>query len=91
MDKNNYECDGQIELTDYLKSQICSGTVMDLTAWINSQGKAQYKQIGEVVRSAYEREKDSDGLVGSITNAVSVYVLGQSVGYMKYLKEQSKI
>ena len=84
------QCEGQIEMTDYLKSKIKSGRVKDLTAWINSQGKAQYTQIGEVVRDAYERYKDADDLVGRITNAVSIYVLDMSVGYMKYLKEQSK-
>ena len=84
------QCDGQIEMTDYLKSKIKSGRVKDLTAWINSQGKAQYTQIGEVVRDAYERYKDSDELVGRITNAVSVYVLNQSMGYMDYLKNESE-
>ena len=82
------QCDGQIEMTDYLKSKIKSGRVKDLTAWINSQGKAQYTQIGEVVRDAYERYKDSDELVGRITNAVSVYVLNQSMGYMEYLRKE---
>ena len=84
------QCDGQIEMTDYLKSKIKCGRVKDLTAWINSQGKAQYTQIGEVVRGAYERYKDADDFVGRITNAVSIYVLDMSVGYMKYLKGQSK-
>ena len=74
-------------MTDYLKSKIKSGRVKDLTAWINSQGKAQYTQIGEVVRDAYERYKDSDELVDRITNAVSVYVLNQSMGYMEYLRK----
>ena len=83
-----YQCDGQIEMTDYMKSKIKSGRVKDLTAWINSQGKAQYTQIGEVVREAYEREKDSDELVDRITNAVSVYVLNQSMGYMEYLRSE---
>ena len=87
---DNYSCDGQIEITDYLISKIKSGRVKDLTAWINSQGKAQYTQIGEVVRDAYERYKDADDLVGRITNAVSIYVLDMSDGYMKYLKDQSK-
>ena len=82
------QCDGQIEMTDYLKSKIKSGRVKDLTAWINSQGKAQYTQIGEIVRETYEREKDSDELVGRITNAVSVYVLNQSMGYMDYLRSE---
>ena len=82
------QCDGQIEMTDYLKSKIKSGRVKDLTAWINSQGKAQYTQIGEIVRETYEREKDSDELVGRITNAVSVYVLNQSIGYMDYLRSE---
>ena len=81
------QCDGQIEITDYLKSKIKSGRVKDLTAWINSQGKAQYTQIGVVVRSTYEREKDSAYLVDRITNAVSVYVLNQSIGYMEYLRK----
>ena len=82
------QCDGQIELTDYLKSKIKSGRVKDLTAWINSQGKAQYTQIGDVVKSAYERYKDSPELVDRITNAVSVYVLNQSIGYMNYLRKE---
>lgn len=82
------QCDGQIEMTDYLKPKIKSGRVKDLTAWINSQGKAQYTQIGEIVRETYEREKDSDELVGRITNAVSVYVLTQSMGYMEYLRSE---
>ena len=85
------QCDGQIEMTDYLKSKIKSGRVKDLTAWINSQGKAQYTQIGEVVRETYERENDSDELVGRITNAVSVYVLNQSMGYMEYLRKESDV
>lgn len=85
------QCDGQIEMTDYLKSKIKSGMVKDLTAWINSQGKAQYTQIGEVVRDTYEREKDSDELVGRITNAVSVYVLNQSMDYMEYLRKESDV
>ena len=85
------QCDGQIEITDYVKSKIKSGRVKDLTAWINSQGKAQYTQIGEVVRDAYERYKDSDELVNRITNAVSVYVLTQSMGYMEYLRKESEV
>ena len=85
------QCDGQIEMTDFLKSKIKSGRVKDLTAWINSQGKAQYTQIGEVVRDAYERYKDSDELVDRITNAVSVYALNQSMGYMEYLRKESEV
>ena len=85
------QCEGQIEMTDYLKSKIKSGRVKDLTAWINSQGKAQYTQIGDVVKSAYERYKDSPELVDRITNAVSVYVLNQSMGYMEYLRNESKV
>lgn len=85
------QCDGQIELTDYLKSKIKSGAVKDLTAWINSQGKAQYTQVGEVVSDAYERYKDDADMVGRITNAVSVYVLNQSMGYMDYLRKGSEV
>ena len=78
-------------MTDYLNRKIKRGRGTDLTAWINSQGKAQYTQIGEVVREAYEREKDSDDLVDRITNAVSVYVLNQSMGYMEYLRKESEV
>ena len=85
------QCDGQIEMTDYLKSKIKSGMVKDLTAWIKSQGKAQYTQIEEVIRETYEREKDSDELADRITNAVSVYVLNQSMGYMEYLRKESEV
>lgn len=34
-DLGNYECDGQIEMTDHLKSQIKCGAVKDLTLWMN--------------------------------------------------------
>ena len=85
---DNYECEGQIEMTDYLASKVKRGQIKDITAWINSQGKAQYTQIGEVVRDTYEREKDSSDLVDRITNAVSIYVLQQSMGYMKYLRKE---
>ena len=84
-------CDGQIELTDYLKSQITSGKVMDLTTWINSQGKAQYTQIGEVIEKAYEEYKDHCNPIDRITNVVSIWVLNQSMGYMKYLKDKSSV
>lgn len=88
---DNYECEGQIEMTEYLASKVKRGQIKDLTSWINSQGKAQYTQIGEVVKETYEREKDSPDLVGRITNAVSVYVLNQSIGYMEYLRNESKM
>lgn len=82
--------DGQFELTDFLSKKIESKSVMDLTAWINSQGKAQYTQIGEVVRNAYNLNKDSGELIERLTNAVSVYVLNQSMGYMDYLRKESE-
>lgn len=82
--------DGQFELTDFLCKKIANKSVMDLTAWINSQGKAQYTQIGEVVRNAYNLNKDSGELIERLTNAVSVYVLNQSMGYMDYLSTVSK-
>lgn len=82
--------DGQFELTDFLGKKIESKSVMNLTAWINSQGKAQYTQIGEVVRNAYNLNKDSGELIERLTNAVSVYVLNQSMGYMDYLRKESE-
>ena len=82
--------DGQFELTDFLSKKIESKSVMDLTAWINSQGKAQYAQIGEVIEDVYNREKDGGELIERLTNAVSVYVLNQSMGYMDYLRKESE-
>lgn len=82
--------DGQLELTDFLCKKIESKSVMDLTTWINSQGKAQYSQISEVIEEVYNREKDSGELIERLTNAVSVYVLNQSMGYMDYLRAVSK-
>lgn len=82
--------DGQLELTDFLSKKIESKSVMNLTAWINSQGKAQYSQIGEVIEEVYNREKDSGELVERLTNAVSIYVLNQSMGYMNYLRKESE-
>lgn len=82
--------DGQLTITDYLKSQIKIKDVMDSTAFINSQGKAQYKQIEDIVIKTYEQNKDSDDVIGRITNAVSVYVLDMSMKYMDYLRKESE-
>ena len=84
---------GQISITDYLKAKIISREVMDLTAWINSQGKSQYQQIGDVVEDICKHINAdlSDEQISRITNSVSVYVLEQSIGYMNYLREQSNV
>ena len=88
---NDYSCDGQITLTDYLKSKIKSGEVKDLTNFINSQGKAQYKQIGDVIHNSYERYKDDEDMLDRMTNAMSVYVLEQSTKYMDYLRKEAEL
>ena len=88
---DDYSCDGQITLTDYLKSKINSGEVKDLTNFINSQGKAQYTQIGEVVHNSYERYKDDEDMLDRMTNAMSVYVLEQSTKYMDYLRKEAEL
>lgn len=80
---------GQFEITDFLGKQIKNKSVMDLTQYINSQGKAQYTQISEVVRNTYNLNKDSEELLDRLTNAISVYVLEQSIGYMDYLRKES--
>ena len=82
---------GQLTITDYLKSKIKIKNVMDLTAFINSQGKAQYTQIEDIVSKTYEQNKDSDDVIGRITNAVSVYVLDMSMKYMDYLRKESEV
>ena len=80
--------DGQLTITDYLKSQIKVKNVMDLTAFINSQGKAQYAQIQEVVFKSYEDYKEDDDFLQRMTNAISIYVLSVSKGYMDYLRKE---
>lgn len=35
-------------------------------------------------------KKDSGELIERLTNAVSVYVLNQSMGYMDYLRKESE-
>ena len=85
------DIDGQLTLTDYLKFQIKIKNVMDLTAFIKSQGKAQYKQIEDIVSKTYEQNKDSDDIVGRITNAVSIYVLDMSMKYMDYLRKECEL
>lgn len=77
----------QLTITDYLKSQIEIKKVMDLTEWINNQGKAQYFQVRDII-SGYIAD---EVLVDRITNKVSVYILEQSLGYAKYLRRQSGI
>lgn len=85
------EKNGQFEITDFLSIRIKNRSVMELTDWINSQGKAQYTQISEVVRNSYDlnKDKDSEELLDRLINDVSVYVLKQSMGYMDYLRKES--
>lgn len=89
---DNYECEGQLTITDYFKQQVVSGKVMDLTRWINSSGKAQYTQVGELVNKALEDYGIEATMeqAGRLTNAISVYILNQSSGYMDYLKNECK-
>lgn len=89
----HYECDGQLTITDLLKSKIEIRQVKDFTDFLNSQGKSQYKQIGDIVSSTYEQNKSNDieDVLGRITNNVSVFVLQQSLNYSEYLREQSKL
>lgn len=89
----HYECDGQLTITDLLKSKIEIRQVKDFTDFLNSQGKSQYQQIGDIVSSTYEQNKSNDieDIFGRITNNVSVFVLQQSLNYSEYLREQSKL
>ena len=64
------DIDGQLAITDYLKSQIKIKNVMDLTAFINSQSKAQYKQIEDIVSKTYERNKAIDDFAEKIIRYV---------------------
>lgn len=76
--------EGQITITEWLQSKIQNRTVKDLTEFINSQGRSQYEQIGDIIREYLTDEAQID----RITNSVSVYVLSQSMDYMKYLRSE---
>ena len=91
MDWSDYEVGGQLSITDYLKSKIELREVMDFTAFLNSQGKSQYQQIGDVISKAYETYKDDENMLDRITNCVSIYVLEQSREYVEYLRNESKL
>ena len=87
------QCEGQISITELLQSKIQTKTVMDLTEWINSQGKAQYEQIKELVKLRchdFDITEDSEK-IDRLTNSISVYVLEQSIGYMEYLRKESTV
>lgn len=75
----------QLTITDYFKSRVELRKVMDLTTWINTQGRAQYEQVGDIVKK-YITDDDT---AAKLTNAVSVYILDQSLGYMDYLRKES--
>lgn len=75
----------QLTITDYFKSRVELRKVMDLTTWINTQGRAQYEQVGDIVKK-YITDDDT---AAKMTNAVSVYILEQSLGYMDYLRKES--
>ncbi len=85
------QINGQIELTQYLESKIKTGKVMDLTSYINSQGKAQYAQIQEVVFKSYEDYKEDDDFLQRMTNAISIYVLRRIKGIYGLFKKGSDI
>ena len=85
---DNYECDGQITITDYLATKIKRKEVKDLTEWINGQGKAQYGQVKDLIRNAGILTDEE--AIDRMTNKVSVYILEMSIGYMKYLREESQ-
>jgi len=84
---DNYECDGQITITEYLAQKIKRREVMGLTEWLNSQGKCQFDQIGDVIRQTKLLDDLED--VHTMTNKISVYVLNMSLGYMDYLRKES--
>lgn len=84
---DNYECEGQMTITEYLAQRIEARKVMDLTEWINSQGKCQFDQIADVIRRSGIIEDEEE--IYLLTNKVSVYVLNMSLGYMDYLRKEN--
>ena len=81
----------QLTITELLKSKIELRQVKDFTAFLNSQGRSQYNQIGDVINKAYEDYKDDENMLDRITNCISIYVLDQSRKYSDYLRSESKL
>lgn len=79
--------EGQMTITDILKSKIELRQVKGLTEWINTQGKSQYEQVGDIIGKYLPNDENADRL----TNAVSVYILEMSLGYMEYLRQESTL
>lgn len=78
--------DGQITISDYLATKIMKRDVMDLTCWINNQGKCQFDQISDVIEKS--GLIDDPEQIYLLTNKISCYVLTMSLGYMEYLRQQ---
>ena len=78
--------EGQITITEWLKSKIENRTVKDLTSWINTQGRSQYGQVKDIIKKTGVLE--SNYQTDRLTNAISVYILQMSQGYMNYLKSE---
>lgn len=85
---DNYECDGQMTISEYLASKIRNREVKDLTQWINSHGKAQYGQVKDLIRKTNLLTDEES--IDYMTNKVSCYILDMSLGYMEYLREENK-
>lgn len=83
---DDYACCGQITISDWLQSRVKDRTVKDLTSWINTQGRSQYGQVKSVIRKTGLIE--SNYQTDLLTNAVSVYILKMSQGYMEYLQSE---
>lgn len=78
----------QITISEYFAQQIKKGSVMDLTNFINSSGKAQFTQVRELIeKTGLLKDKDD---IFSMANTVSVYILDMSLAYMEYLRKEAE-
>ena len=82
---------GQLTITDFLKSKIELREVKDFTSFLNSQGRSQYQQIGDLIKKTYETHNQDEKFLDILTNKVSIYVLEQSIEYSKYLTKQATL
>ena len=80
--------DGQMTITEYFSQQIKKGTVMDLTKFINSSGKAQFTQVRELIEKTGLLKSEEE--IHKMANTVSVYILNQSLDYMEYLRKEAE-
>lgn len=80
---DNYECEGQMDISEYFARQLILGNVMGILEWIDITSGPQYEQIQKIISGKME----SGNTAEEITREILEYIEKKSRGYMEYLKK----